>query len=929
MFDLRKGASTLFGLLGKRSCEKAKLEDEDDVVPFKRLRQASSFYSSRPQSSRDVPAPLSTESAISSDVTRRLHATRPKKRAQFHATLDHVTEPSDGGTAPVSSIRFSMPHPDAKNSEPRYLITHRTRTLAEKYTALRWENTSIKSHDGRVLLTPAEMRSIDVESSERGKYYLACTFLRQRQGVCSDTRPYDNRVPFSLSELLCIYAESSLPCSICLESFLFAPLLSERRAARHLADKQAAASVAAALKIAWRSCDIKELRKLRSLKVDRRLPIRERPTAVDVVDARRKIRKARVEINARRADRCGLVYGQMRKKRAVCGGDSDSLPIVLELDEPSAPESSSTEQPPSPSTGAEHSIASHADVVAEERIVSQAGIVEGDEQYVTPDPSSRLPAPLSTDDELLTNNSTTNIGHSTSQASSSAVGEQPIASITIAGNSEAHGVRPAQQDTAILSTPALPRTRTPTVAINMAHQRQPVIRRVSGKALTARRYTASVSPLAPLASPLLARHRVKRRIRQHLGGRAHHLAARRDSLPPFIRDIGRRTIATSRLRIALATSAALLDKAKVLGSIWLHFKRRTLLTIRRRPRQQLLTNYEPLDINCGSNIVQYPIPPVDTTGLRPADQGATGGGFAYAPQQQAPDAFGAGAAFPTLFAVASHIQAHGMRPVEQSVSNEQEARMQPVAQDNFGAGGGSLVPIGGNNETNNQGQVVPRTNIALNPAQHGGDMDGLELSLRGLTAHEVPPVINDTTGAVNDNIRHQVPQLDIDHWLHTRHISQGITDTTPFVEVVDQMHVDLMRRAARSLVDGQGLEGLLEGFVESNDLGVISLHRVFFPPGHPDFIALPDEPAPEERRGRVNADNVGAGGETGGEHPDRHGANFELDANEQVDQLADVFHSLVTRDEAPVADNPTDSDDDGHDSDAASTASSQISVILE
>ncbi|KAJ2045600.1 hypothetical protein H4S04_005543 [Coemansia sp. S16] len=806
MFDLRKGASTLFGLLGKRSCEKAKLEDEDDVVPFKRLRQASSFYSSRPQSSRDVPAPLSTESAISSDVTRRLHATRPKKRAQFHATLDHVTEPSDGGTAPVSSIRFSMPHPDAKNSEPRYLITHRTRTLAEKYTALRWENTSIKSHDGRVLLTPAEMRSIDVESSERGKYYLACTFLRQRQGVCSDTRPYDNRVPFSLSELLCIYAESSLPCSICLESFLFAPLLSERRAARHLADKQAAASVAAALKIAWRSCDIKELRKLRSLKVDRRLPIRERPTAVDVVDARRKIRKARVEINARRADRCGLVYGQMRKKRAVCGGDSDSLPIVLELDEPSAPESSSTEQPPSPSTGAEHSIASHADVVAEERIVSQAGIVEGDEQYVTPDPSSRLPAPLSTDDELLTNNSTTNIGHSTSQASSSAVGEQPIASITIAGNSEAHGVRPAQQDTAILSTPALPRTRTPT---------------------------------------------------------------------------------------------------------------------------QLLTNYEPLDINCGSNIVQYPIPPVDTTGLRPADQGATGGGFAYAPQQQAPDAFGAGAAFPTLFAVASHIQAHGMRPVEQSVSNEQEARMQPVAQDNFGAGGGSLVPIGGNNETNNQGQVVPRTNIALNPAQHGGDMDGLELSLRGLTAHEVPPVINDTTGAVNDNIRHQVPQLDIDHWLHTRHISQGITDTTPFVEVVDQMHVDLMRRAARSLVDGQGLEGLLEGFVESNDLGVISLHRVFFPPGHPDFIALPDEPAPEERRGRVNADNVGAGGETGGEHPDRHGANFELDANEQVDQLADVFHSLVTRDEAPVADNPTDSDDDGHDSDAASTASSQISVILE
>ncbi|KAJ2100239.1 hypothetical protein GGI16_003774, partial [Coemansia sp. S142-1] len=880
MFDLRKGASTLFGLLGKRSCEKAKLEDEDDAVPFKRARQATAFYSSRLQISRDVPAPLSTESAISSGVTRRLHATRPKKRAQFHATLDYVAEPSDGGTAPVSSIQFSMPHPDAKNSEPRYLITHRTRTLAEKYTALRWENTSIKSHDGRVLLTPAQMRSIDVESSERGKYYLACTFLRQRQGVCSDIRPYDNRVPFSLSGLLRTYAESSLPCSICLESFHFAPPLSERRAARHLADKQAAASVAAALKIAWRSCDIKELRKLRSLKVDRRQPIRERPTAVDVVDARHKIRKARVEISERRADRYGLVYGQMHKRRAVCGGDSDSLLIVLKLDEPSTPKSSGTEQPPSLSTGTEHAIASCADVVTEERIVSQAGTVEGDEQYVTPDPSSRLPAPLRTDGELLTNNSTTDIGHPTSQVSSSAVDEQPIASIAIVGHSEAHGVRPAQQDAAILFTPALPRTRAPTVAINMAHQQQPVIRRVSGKALIARQHTASVGPLAPLASPLLARHRVKRRIRQHLGGRAHHLAARRDSLPPFIRDIGRRTIATSRLRIALATSTFRLDNAEVLGRIWLHFKRRTSLAIKRRPRQQLLANYGPLDINCGSNIAQYPVPPVDTTGLRPADKGAMGGGFAYAPpQQQAQDAVGAGTAFAAQFDVAGHIQAHGMRPVEQGANNEHDHRPPvtqddfgtgggflapiggndetndqgqvvpntniapnpaqhdgdmdglelslrgltahevppviddttgavndnehdhrlPVAQDDFGAGGGFFAPIGGNDETNDQGQVVPNTNIAPNPAQHDDDMDGLELSLRGLTAHEVPPVINDTTGAVDDNIRHQVPQLDINHWLHVRHISQGITDTTPFVELVDQMHVDLMRRAARSL----------------------------------------------------------------------------------------------------------------------------------
>ncbi|KAJ2431540.1 hypothetical protein GGF41_000501 [Coemansia sp. RSA 2531] len=132
---------------------------------------------------------------------------------------------------------------------------------------------------------------------------------------------------------------------------------------------------------------------------------------------------------------------------------------------------------------------------------------------------------------------------------------------------------------------------------------------------------------------------------------------------------------------------------------------------------------------------------------------------------------------------------------DQTNGNEHDHWL-PVTQDDFGTGGGSLMPIGSNNETNNQGQVVPSTSITPNPTQHDDDMDGLELLLHGLTVHEVPPVINDTTGTINDNIWHQVPQLDINHWLHVRHISQGITDTTPFVELVDQMHVDLMRCAA-------------------------------------------------------------------------------------------------------------------------------------
>ncbi|KAJ2061843.1 hypothetical protein GGI17_002817 [Coemansia sp. S146] len=224
-------------------------------------------------------------------------------------------------------------------------------------------------------------------------------------------------------------------------------------------------------------------------------------------------------------------------------------------------------------------------------------------------------------------------GHIVSQVGSSASSEQPIAPLAVADHGEAYGVLPARQKATIFLTPALPRARAPPVAINR-------------------------TPPATAHCPEIPHGDT-----------------------------------TSRLCIALATSTIQLDKAEVLGHVWLHLKGRTPPTIKRRAHQQLCTNYGPVGISDVANIVHVPVSTggtssgINVIGLNPVDRDATGGGFAYAPaQQQASDAFGVGGGFPAYFNVAGHGEAHDVYPVDQRANITQEGPTLPGAQIAFGAG---------------------------------------------------------------------------------------------------------------------------------------------------------------------------------------------------------------------------------------------------
>ncbi|KAJ2881108.1 hypothetical protein H4R27_004293, partial [Coemansia aciculifera] len=355
-------------------------------------------------------------------------------KVRFYPALNYVPEPIDDGPPPKSSIQFYPPDPDATSDEPRYMIVHRIRTSDQTHAALRWEHTSIKSHDGHVLLTSSQIRSIDIESSDRGKYYLARHFLNRRLGANTYIEPYDDRVPFSLSGILRTYAENLLPVRPCLESFLIPPSqsddISSTRCAALLAISAARveARIAAALKIEWRRSNVKELHKLRSLETSLKAPIIEMPTAVDVVNFIRKVRTPKVEINPRGADRSIIV---------ICNKSEQITPSTGE--EPPTALDASAEQPATP----------HADAIDCKHIVSRVG--------------------------------------------SSAGSEQPMAPLAVTDHGEAHGVLPTRQEVTIFLTPALPRTRALPVAINRAHQQQQHITQSFRTAIIARQHASTAT----------------------------------------------------------------------------------------------------------------------------------------------------------------------------------------------------------------------------------------------------------------------------------------------------------------------------------------------------------------------------------------------------------------------------------------------------
>ncbi|KAJ1870710.1 hypothetical protein LPJ71_011986, partial [Coemansia sp. S17] len=115
-----------------------------------------------------------------------------------------------------------------------------------------------------------------------------------------------------------------------------------------------AANIEAALNVKWRRSDVKELRRLDSLDADEIDALHhDRPTAVNVVNVNCAGSRSKSEIIARRMSPPDLEYGHMQKRRAVCGGDANSLIIICELDGPSSDKSVGDAQSIEQDSGAE------------------------------------------------------------------------------------------------------------------------------------------------------------------------------------------------------------------------------------------------------------------------------------------------------------------------------------------------------------------------------------------------------------------------------------------------------------------------------------------------------------------------------------------------------------------------------------------------
>ncbi|KAJ1912585.1 hypothetical protein GGI09_002936, partial [Coemansia sp. S100] len=339
--------ASVLGFARKRHHE----DDNDNDVLFKRRRQtmtpgAPSAPASEPPSApppetpsmvaneynsggiqiADTAAlPLPARSAISSKVPRAPGTTRPKKRVRFQLPSLQTPIPESHVLLPEWSIRFLGRY--SPYAQSRFRVIRRRHTEAHARYDAYWGYGDIKNPDGTLRASAAQQRSIDTEPDSTASRYL--------KRYCEAW----NRV------------------------------MAER-----------AANIEAALNVKWRRSDVKELRRLDSLDADEIDALHnDRPTAVNVVNVNCAGSTDKGEIIARRVSPPDLEYGHMQKKRAVCGGDANSLIIICELDGPSTHESAGDDQPIEQHSGAEQLATPNAGTATESHVVAQVG-TSGDRQ---------------------------------------------------------------------------------------------------------------------------------------------------------------------------------------------------------------------------------------------------------------------------------------------------------------------------------------------------------------------------------------------------------------------------------------------------------------------------------------------------------------------------------------------------------------------
>ncbi|KAJ2104969.1 hypothetical protein IW146_008436, partial [Coemansia sp. RSA 922] len=375
--------------------------DNDNDVLFKRRRQtmtpgAPSAPASEPPSApaseppsmvanecnsggiqnADTAAPPSpARSAMSSKVPRAPGTARPKNRVRFQLSPLQTPKPERHIPLPEWSIRFLGRY--SPYAQSRFRVIRRRHTEAHARYDAYWGYGDIKNPDGTLRASAAQKRSIDAEPDST-----ASRFLKR-------------------------YCEA------------WNRVMAER-----------AANIEAALNIKWRRSDVKELRRLDSLDADEVDALHhDRPTAVSVVNVNCAGSTDKGEIIARRVSPPDLEYGHMQKKRAVCGGDTNSLIIICELDRSSTDESAGDDQPIEQHSGAEQLATPNAGAATESHVVAQVGTSGDRQQSNALGENGSQTVALDTDGEQPTGSSANVIGnHRRASPDTGVTSEDPISS---------------------------------------------------------------------------------------------------------------------------------------------------------------------------------------------------------------------------------------------------------------------------------------------------------------------------------------------------------------------------------------------------------------------------------------------------------------------------------------------------------------------